>query len=218
MKLKLNLLQIFILLFSFTFLILGCSDESVEQRKVSVTAEVLSQNRNFLNISEEMNSYSKFIFETIKKSDLTFSDATNQIDIILNSNLSMDEQINQLSLLLKIDLSKRINENAKIIDSNWSILDSNFDNLNEELLTETFNFNLDDDSQTLSRGCGWRYSVCLGASFAAAVLCHAGCDTTALATTAGLGIPACILACGALQVFASVQCFDSYCPPEFENI
>lgn len=83
-----------------------------------------------------------------------------------------------------------------------------------ELLNETFNYNFVDDSQTLNRGCGWRYSVCLGAVFASAVLCHAGCDTTALATTAGLGITVCVAACGALQVFGSVTCYDKYCPPE----
>lgn len=59
--------------------------------------------------------------------------------------------------------------------------------------------------------CGWRFYVCSGAATAGAILCHAGCDTTALATTAGLGIPACVAICGTLQVWALVQCTDSYC-------
>ena len=60
-------------------------------------------------------------------------------------------------------------------------------------------------------GCDWRYYLCSGASTAGAILCHASCETTALATTAGLGIPACVVACGTLQAFAIVQCSDSYC-------
>lgn len=212
---KLNFLQIFILAFSFSTFLVGCSNENVEQEKVSVTADVLSQNRNFLNISNEMHNYSQFIKETIKKNKLSSSEVTNQIDIILNSGLSSDDQIIELSTLLETDLSERIRENARVIDSNWKILNSEFDNLNEQLLTDTFNYGLNLDNQTFARAdCGWRYSLCLGGAFAGAVLCHAGCDTTALALTAGLGIPACVAACGTLQVFASVQCYDSYCSEE----
>jgi hypothetical protein len=69
----------------------------------------------------------------------------------------------------------------------------------------------DAGGSELSGGCGWRYNLCIVAAGAAAVLCHAGCDTTALATTAGLGIPACVWACTTLQVAASVQCYDTYC-------
>lgn len=54
-------------------------------------------------------------------------------------------------------------------------------------------------------------SLCIVAPSATAVLCHAACDTTALATTAGLGIPACVLACGLVQVYMSVECMDKHC-------
>jgi hypothetical protein len=215
MNLKLNFLQIFILVFSVSTFLVSCSNESVEQEKVSATADVLSQNKNFLNISSEMLNYSQFIKETIKNNKLSSSEVTNRIDIILNSDLSSEEQISELSTLLETDLNERIKENARIIDSNWKILNSEFNNLDEQLLTDTFNYGLNLDNQTLARGdCGWRYSLCLGGAFSGAVLCHAGCDTTALALTAGLGIPACVALCGTLQVFASVQCYDSYCAGE----
>lgn len=220
MNLKLNILQFFIFLFSISTLLLGCSNESVEQEKVSVTADVLSQNRNFLNISNEMQSYSQFIKETIKKNKLSSSEVIKKIDIIFNSDLSSDEQSNKLNTLLETDFSARIKENARIIDSNWKILDSEFDNLDEQLLTDTFNYGLNLDNQTFAideGGCGWRYYACISAAFAAAVICNAACDTTALATTAGLGIPVCVAACGALQIFASVQCYDSYCPKNEEQ-
>lgn len=162
-----------------------------------------------------MNSYSQFILEKIKNHKLPSSEIFYRIDSISNIGLSSNEQIIQLSLLLETDVSERIKQNGIIINFYWKILDSEFNNLNIELLTDTFNFIKKNQTYSRVKGnCGWRYSVCLGAAYAGAVLCHAGCDTTALATTAGLGIPACVAACGTLQVFASVQCYDSYCPTE----
>lgn len=63
----------------------------------------------------------------------------------------------------------------------------------------------------ISDGCGWRYYLCGAAATVGAILCHAACDGTALATTAGLGIPACVAACGTAQAYALVQCSDTYC-------
>ena len=60
--------------------------------------------------------------------------------------------------------------------------------------------------------CGWRYYLCAGAATAGAILCQGGCDTTALAFTAGFGIPACVVLCGTLQVAAIATCADNYCP------
>lgn len=60
-------------------------------------------------------------------------------------------------------------------------------------------------------GCNWRYYVCMAAATAGAILCHAACDTTALALTAGAGIPACFLLCASLQTYAGIECGDKYC-------
>lgn len=213
MKKKSQAIKIFI--FLTTALILSCNEKPLDKEKISITAEKLAQNENFLNISNEMNSYSQFIIEKIKNNKLPPSEIFYKIDSISNSGLSNNEQITQLSLLLETDVSERIKQNDIIIDFNWKMLDSEFDNLNLELLTDAFNFSKKNQTYSRVKGsCGWRYSVCLGAAYAGAVLCHAGCDTTALATTAGLGIPACVAACGTLQIFASVQCYDSYCPNE----
>ncbi len=78
-------------------------------------------------------------------------------------------------------------------------------NLTQEVLQDEFYIVMNVTNRS-----GWRYGLCIAAAVAGSVLCHAGCDTTALATTAGLGIPACVWACGTLQVMASVQCYDSY--------
>jgi hypothetical protein len=62
--------------------------------------------------------------------------------------------------------------------------------------------------------CTWGYGVCIAGATAAAVLCHASCDTTALATTAGLGIPACVGLCATVQTAASLACYKTFCDPK----
>jgi len=74
-----------------------------------------------------------------------------------------------------------------------------------------FDKNDDTINQLVVADCGWRYSLCIVAGGAAAVLCHAGCDTTALATTAGLGIPACVALCLTVQLAVSADCYADYC-------
>lgn len=70
----------------------------------------------------------------------------------------------------------------------------------------------DNNSITLAvADCSWKYYGCSAAATAGAILCHAGFDTTALATTAGLGIPACVLACGTLQAWAIIECEERFC-------
>jgi len=59
--------------------------------------------------------------------------------------------------------------------------------------------------------CGWRYYLCASAATAGAILCHGTCESSAIATTAGLGIPACVALCSTLEIEAMVQCHDSYC-------
>ncbi len=111
-------------------------------------------------------------------------------------------------------MSERLVEHMEVFNDNWRMLKSNYidieddSNVIEDALMEAI---IDNTVIVSNGGCGWRYNLCIVAAGAAAVLCHGGCNTTALATTAGLGIPVCVLACGTLQVYASVQCVDTYC-------
>ena len=70
---------------------------------------------------------------------------------------------------------------------------------------------MDEYVEDVSGGCNWRYYACSSAATAGAILCHAACETTALATTAGLGIPACVALCSAGQAWAIILCADTYC-------
>lgn len=193
-------------------LLQSCTEENqINERKV-ITPEILSKNKIFTIISEEMTDYSKFIKKTIEKHKLSSAELIPRIDSIVNSNLSGNEQLIKLNELLNTDVSGRVKRNAEIISFNWKNLKTEY-KINEEILQKAFEIKLTEDKEYNSKvqPCPWRYYLCLGAAYSGAVLCHAGCDTTALPATAGLGIPACVALCGSLQVFASVQCYDSYC-------
>jgi len=60
--------------------------------------------------------------------------------------------------------------------------------------------------------CGWRYYLCGAAATAAAIVCHARCDVSAIGLTAGIGIPACTALCLTVQAYGLVECTDKYCP------
>jgi hypothetical protein len=212
-KFKNSILICSLLLISFS-----CSNEDINQSKDDISAEKLSSDKNFEAIILEMGSYNRYLNDLVQNQKLRTSELIPQISTIINTQKNTDEQISLLNQLLDTDITERLISNSNIISSNMAILNSKYSNLNQELIENAINYHLNKNNiNVFYRGCGWRYSVCLGAAYSAAILCHAGCDTTALATTAGLGIPACIALCGTLQVFASVQCYDTYCEPAFEQ-
>lgn len=206
----------FLFTLSIIFLfVLGCNRENDDQEMLPLTqertfisAKNLSLDINFLNIANEMQSYSQFLEEKIDNHNIPSKELKVKLEAILYGDLSSEEQIMKLNLLFDTNFGERILENAKIVNSNFRIINDKYNNINEGMLTSAFNYSFKVNQND---GCSWRYYACLSAAYAGAVLCHAGCDTTALATTAGLGIPACIALCGTLQVYASVQCLDTYC-------
>ncbi|SCX18168.1 hypothetical protein SAMN02927925_02632 [Flavobacterium saliperosum] len=180
----------------------------------TVSAKELSEDITFIELVDEMDSFSKFIKQTIDDKSLSIATIQTQLDHLQNQNLTYEEQLSEINAIFTTSVSNKLELNMKGFSEKWGVLKVKYENLDESTLAEAFNQVLDkrDHSGVGSVGpCGWRYNVYLGASYAAAVLCHAGCDTTALGTTAGLGIPACFMACGTLQVYAAVQCYDSYC-------
>lgn len=210
-KIKLNQLLL-ILIFVSSFL-QGCGEESLVHQEKIITPETLSNHKNFKIISKEMVDYTIFIKEVIENHKLSSSELIPKINSIVKSDLTSNEKLLELNKLLNANLSERVKKNASIISINWENLKSEFKIIDDEILQNAFKINLEDNNQYFLKtmSCPWRYDVCLVAAYSGAVLCHAGCDTTALATTAGLGIPACVALCGSLQIFASVQCYDSYC-------
>jgi hypothetical protein len=126
----------------------------------------------------------------------------------------------QIDLIFKAPVSGRLKQHMIIYKNNMAQIIKEYGYLDntilakeiDEILVKILSNQIDNDSKSFSiAGCSWKYFGCSAASTAAAMLCHASCDATALATTAGFGIPACVIACGAVQAWLIVECEDKYC-------
>lgn len=194
-----------IILVFISLILVSCSnDNNTEKENIS--------NQDFkksLQTEEKLSNNSDFIKQIIDDEKLDLNDVQSELSILNSQNLNYEAQIERINLIFKTDVSKKYTEHYSIYSEKWSIISKKYANLHIENIEEAYGEVL--AKVALSGDCGWRYSLCITAAGAGAVLCHAGCDTTALATTAGLGIPACIWLCGTLQVTASVQCYDTYC-------
>jgi len=207
-----------IILVFISLILVSCSnDNNTEKENISnqdfkkslQTEEKLSNNSDYIKLVIEMESFKNFIKQIIDDEKLDLNDVQSELSILNSQNLNYEAQIERINLIFKTDVSKKYTEHYSIYSEKWSIISKKYANLHIENIEEAYSEVL--AKVALSGDCGWRYSLCITAAGAGAVLCHAGCDTTALATTAGLGIPACIWLCGTLQVMASVQCYDTYC-------
>lgn len=205
----------------FTNLFLGCK-KNTEQTKLKNPTE-LSEDEQFVKLTIETYDYLLFISHTIKKNNLTLVELQTQLSAIRNTQMSYSDQLSSIDKAFQSRVSDKIEMHIKTYNSIWISLKSQYQNITQEVFANEcaevikkhnekhVNRNNDLSAMLAADDCGWRYYLCSGAATAGAILCHAGCDTTALATTAGLGIPVCVAACGTLQAYAIVQCADSYC-------
>ena len=177
----------------------------------------------------ETHSFLHYLSETAKSQSLNLPDVIKNLNNLREKNLSFDNQMIEIDRIYKSNVSKRLLSHMKIYSETWPEINKTYKNLSKQVLetesTEILYNNLKtgDDLQIKSNntdntkkvnkngGCGWRYSLCVGAATAGAIICHAGCETTALVATAGLGIPVCVGLCATLQAFAGMQCYDNYC-------
>lgn len=173
--------------------------------KENINLHKLSDNQNFINLVNEMNSFSNQISAIVKRNNLSINTVNSELNDLNSRNLDFDSQLDEINKIFKEDVTILYLNHHKIFNENWKKINELNINLTQEVLQDEFYIVMNGTNRS-----GWRYGLCIAAAAAGAVLCHAGCDTTALATTAGLGIPACVWACGTLQVMASVQCYDSY--------
>ena len=178
------------------------------------SAKELSLDSEFIEVVKEYNVFTYSMYEKIHNNDLKKDDILSSLETVKEKKLTFQEELNEIDIIFKSEFSKTLIKHIKFHNDKIKSI-NRFQTINEETLAEAYSLVIINQPElqinfTASR-CGWRYNLCLGAAFAATVLCHGGCDTTALATTAGLGIPVCVAACGTLQVFASVQCYDNYC-------
>lgn len=215
---KNNIFTLLIISLIVALLMIGCEKQ---ESKIEIKDQsFLNEDKNFIALVAETNEFLNFLATNIKAKNLVQSDFIKQIETLKSDHLSYESQLIQIDLIFKAPVSGRLKQHMSIYKNNMAQILKEYGNLDntilakeiDEILVKILPNQIDNDSKSFSiAGCSWKYFGCSAASTAAAMLCHASCDATALATTAGFGIPACVIACGAVQAWLIVECEDKYC-------
>ena len=215
---KNNIFTLLIISLLVALLMIGCEKQ---ESKIEIKDQsFLNEDKNFIALVLETNQFLNFLASNIKAKNLVQSDFIKQIETLKLDHLSFESQLIQIDLIFKAPVSGRLKQHMSIYKNNMAQILKEYGNLDntilakeiDEILVKILPNQIDNDSKSFSiAGCSWKYFGCSAASTAAAMLCHASCDATALATTAGFGIPACVIACGAVQAWLIVECEDKYC-------
>ena len=205
----------FVSLFSIIFY--SCTSENIVDLK---DHSLLNSDKVFIELVEEMTNFTLLFNEELNNSKLNLEDVQKQLTNI--SELSPEEQMLAIDNVLNSKFSTRLKQHMEIFSKNWKTIKNNYGNLSSETLQtecaevlnlKSINFETFNKGQNLESrgGCGWKYTVCITGAAAAGILCHAGCEGTAIVATAGLGVPACVLLCVSVQAAASLECNRNYC-------
>jgi len=215
---KNNIFTLLIISLLVALLMIGCEKQ---ESKIEIKDQsFLNEDKKFIALVAETNEFLNFLATNIKAKNLVQSDFIKQIETLKSDHLSYESQLIQIDLIFKAPVSGRLKQHMSIYKNNMAQILKEYGNLDntilakeiDEILVKILPNQIDNDSKSFSiAGCSWKYFGCSAASTAAAMLCHASCDATALATTAGFGIPACVIACGAVQAWLIVECEDKYC-------
>ena len=215
---KNNIFTLLIISLLVALLMIGCEKQ---ESKIEIKDQsFLNEDKKFIALVLETNEFLNFLASNIKAKNLVQSDFIKQIETLKSDHLSFESQLIQIDLIFKAPVSGRLKQHMSIYKNNMAQILKEYGNLDNSILTKEIDEilvkilpnQIDNDSKSFSiAGCSWKYFGCSAASTAAAMLCHASCDATALATTAGFGIPACVIACGAVQAWLIVECEDKYC-------
>jgi hypothetical protein len=205
-------------------IICGCSKNAINEKLKEPSN--LNDDVTFIELTTDTYDFINFLSQNVKQNSLKFTSLQQQLSQLQNENLSFDEQMTAIDKIFKGTISVRLATHMKIYSTNWNLIKAAYSTIPVEILNKECAEVLRNKAKKINKnvafreydefiesegGCGWRYYLCSGAATAGAILCHAGCDTTALATTAGVGIPVCVALCGMLQVWAISQCYDNYC-------
>jgi hypothetical protein len=215
---KNNIFTLLIISLLVALLMIGCEKQ---ESKIEIKDQsFLNEDKNLIALVIETNEFLNFLGSNIKAKNLVQFDFIKQIEALKSDHLSFESQLIQIDLIFKAPVSGRLKQHMYIYKNNMAQILKEYGNLDnsilakeiDEILVKILPNQIDSDSKSFSiAGCGWKYFGCSAASTAAAIICHASCDATALATTAGFGIPACVIACGAVQAWLIVECEDKYC-------
>ena len=215
---KNNIFTLLIISLIVALLMIGCEKQ---ESKIEIKDQsFLNEDKNFIALVSETNEFLNFLATNIKAKNLVQSDFIKKIETLKSDHLTYESQLIQIDLIFKAPVSGRLKQHMIIYKNNMAQIIKEYGYLDntilakeiDEILVKILPNQIDNDSKSFSiAGCSWKYFGCSAASTAAAMLCHASCDATALATTAGFGIPACVIACGAVQAWLIVECEDKYC-------
>lgn len=215
---KNNIFTLLIISLIVALLMIGCEKQ---ESKIEIKDQsFLNEDKKFIALVAETNEFLNFLATNIKAKNLVQSDFIKKIETLKSDHLTYESQLIQIDLIFKAPVSGRLKQHMIIYKNNMAQIIKEYGYLDntilakeiDEILVKILPNQIDNDSKSFSiAGCSWKYFGCSAASTAAAMLCHASCDATALATTAGFGIPACVIACGAVQAWLIVECEDKYC-------
>ena len=215
---KNNIFTLLITSLLIALLMVAC--EKQESKIEIKNQRLLNEDKNLIALVTETNEFLNFLASNIKAKNVNQSDFIKKIEILKSDHLTFESQLIQIDLIFKAPVSSRLKQHMSFYINNMAQILKEYGNLNnsilakeiDEILVKILPNRIDNDSKSFSiAGCSWKYFGCSAASTAAAILCHASCDATALATTAGFGIPACVIACGTVQAWLIVECEDKYC-------
>ncbi|MBW1298740.1 hypothetical protein [Aquimarina litoralis] len=218
--LKLNILQKSIFLFCLSLFVISCStDDSVEnqliqndsiEKSTRQISALLSEDKDFISLTLEMEKYASFLENVISKSTLNVNELQNRLIALQEQGLEFNEEARELDKLLAYPVSTKTTEYSKNFSKKWSIILKKYGNVKQSDLEYSFAKVFEQNKSSFGSdyfGCNWRYYLCVGAAYAGAVICHAGC----IGGTLGIGTPACVLFCGIGMTYAGVVCYDTYC-------
>jgi len=204
-----------------TIVILSCSKQSAKHELKDPS--LLSEDSVFVGLVSETHEFLAYLAVNMKANSLDPSSLDKQLSELASRNLSFEKQMQEINSIYKANVSLRLKTHMIEFKKKIDIIESNYGRVESALIKKEVDEvmskkvpiqKMKNNIQAATgriASCGWRYYGCSAAATAGVILCHAGCETTALATTAGLGIPACVAACGTLQAWAIVQCSDTYC-------
>lgn len=216
---KKNFISLLIVVVAIALSIFACTKQSTEKQLKNQA--LLNKDETFIAMVNETNDYLIFLASRIKViSHFSKSELNTKLSELLSKNLSFDRQMKEIDVLFKTTVSKRLQNHMIVIQKSMKEIENNYGKIDVEILNrevekvialKALKINDSNMKPLAAPDCNWRYFLCSGAATAGAILCHGGCEATAIATTAGLGIPACVAACGTLQAWAIIECGDRFC-------
>jgi len=209
-----------------SYLLFGCSKTIKDQSPIIQSN--LSSDTNFIkviNLEQELNN---FILMLAESKGITVLELKKKMDTLKDKDLHSTKSNKLMYEYIGTDNIKYLTEYAKDYSITWNKLNLKYNYISMQSIDEackevfakrynnmtgtgSFSNSISTNSLiTVNRinDCGWRFSLCMGAATAGAILCHVGC----IGGTAGLAAPVCVVLCATLEAAAGVACIDNYCP------